>query len=124
MNDLLKDRIRAHRSAPDVYDPPSFEDMARRIDELEAGRAKGQADYCALMNRHDAQAVRIEELHAKNADLMNLAIDENKRAVTAEFELERAKTVIRKIVDPKGYADDPWGMALAYLAQPKDRKND
>jgi len=68
MNDLLKDRIRAHRSAPDVYDPPSFEDMARRIDELEAGRAKGQADYCALMNRHDAQAVRIEELHAKNAD--------------------------------------------------------
>lgn len=35
MNDLLKDRIRAHRSAPDVYDPPSFEDMARRIEELE-----------------------------------------------------------------------------------------
>ncbi len=33
---LLRDRIRAHRSAPDVYDPPSFEDMARRIEELEA----------------------------------------------------------------------------------------
>lgn len=35
-NDILMDRIRAHRSAPDVYDPPTFEDMADRIMKLEA----------------------------------------------------------------------------------------
>jgi predicted RNase H-like nuclease (RuvC/YqgF family) len=32
----VKDRIVAHRSAPDVYDPPTFEQMANRIEELEA----------------------------------------------------------------------------------------
>lgn len=35
MNDALLDRIKAHRSAPDVYDPPSFEAMAERIEKLE-----------------------------------------------------------------------------------------
>jgi hypothetical protein len=34
-DDILIDRIRAHRSAPDVYDPPTFEDMADRIMKLE-----------------------------------------------------------------------------------------
>ena len=34
MADRLIDRIKAHRSAPDVYDPPTFEDMANRIEEL------------------------------------------------------------------------------------------
>lgn len=38
MNVTIKDRIAAHRSAPDVYDPPSFEQMANRIEELEAER--------------------------------------------------------------------------------------
>jgi len=33
-DDILIDRIRAHRSAPDVYDPPTFEDMADRIMKL------------------------------------------------------------------------------------------
>ena len=32
----VKDRIVAHRSAPDVYDPPTFDQMAYRIEELEA----------------------------------------------------------------------------------------
>jgi hypothetical protein len=32
----VKDRIVAHRSAPDVYDPPTFDQMADRIEELEA----------------------------------------------------------------------------------------
>lgn len=36
----IKDRIVAHRSAPDVYDPPTFEQMADRIEELEAKLAK------------------------------------------------------------------------------------
>lgn len=35
MTDELMDRIKAHRSAPDVYDPPSFEAMAERIERLE-----------------------------------------------------------------------------------------
>ena len=33
---LIKDRIIAHRSAPDVYDAPTFGKMADRIEELEA----------------------------------------------------------------------------------------
>ena len=36
MADALMDCIKAHRSAPDVYDPPTFDQMADRIDELEA----------------------------------------------------------------------------------------
>ena len=40
MTDALMDRIKAHRSAPDVYDPPTFEDMADRIEALEAKLAK------------------------------------------------------------------------------------
>jgi hypothetical protein len=28
MTDALLDRIKAHRSAPDVYDPPTFDQMA------------------------------------------------------------------------------------------------
>jgi hypothetical protein len=33
---MINDRIKAHRSAPDVYDPPTFDQMADRIAELEA----------------------------------------------------------------------------------------
>ena len=36
MSDILLDRIKAHRSAPDVYDAPTFNAMADRIEELEA----------------------------------------------------------------------------------------
>jgi hypothetical protein len=39
----IKDRIIAHRSAPDVYDAPTFEQMADRIEELEAKLAKAMA---------------------------------------------------------------------------------
>ena len=34
MTDALMDRIKAHRSAPDVYDPPTFDQMANYIQEL------------------------------------------------------------------------------------------
>jgi len=37
MTDALMDRIKAHRSAPDVYDPPTFDQMADRIKQLEEG---------------------------------------------------------------------------------------
>ena len=42
MNDILLDRIKAHRSAPDVYDAPTFNDMADRIEELEGRLAKAE----------------------------------------------------------------------------------
>jgi hypothetical protein len=32
----INDRIKAHRSAPDVYDAPTFDQMADRIEKLEA----------------------------------------------------------------------------------------
>ena len=38
MTDALMDRIKAHRSAPDVYDPPTFDQMADRIEQLEKER--------------------------------------------------------------------------------------
>lgn len=42
MSDILLDRIKAHRSAPDVYDAPTFDDMADRIEELEGRLAKAE----------------------------------------------------------------------------------
>ncbi len=50
--DRLIDRIKAHRSSPDIYDPPAFEDMAGRIEDM-AGRIEDMADH-------------IEELKAAN----------------------------------------------------------
>ena len=38
MTDALMHRIKAHRSAPDVYDPPAFDQMADHIKELERER--------------------------------------------------------------------------------------
>ena len=42
MSDILLDRIKAHRSAPDVYDAPTFNDMADRIEELESRLEKAE----------------------------------------------------------------------------------
>jgi len=47
MSVTIKDRIVAHRSAPDVYDPPTFEAMADRIEELEADLRKMALDFLA-----------------------------------------------------------------------------
>ena len=62
MSDILLDRIKAHRSAPDVYDAPTFDDMADRIEELEAKLSKSEAllakaveaerVYCANVVKH------------------------------------------------------------------------
>jgi len=40
MTDALMDRIKAHRSARTVYDPPTFDQMADRIEQTEAKLAK------------------------------------------------------------------------------------
>ena len=60
MKATIKDRIVAHRSSPDVYDPPSFEQMADRIEELEELLKAAQDDA------KEAEAYA-EELEAKLA---------------------------------------------------------
>jgi hypothetical protein len=42
---MISDRIKAHRSAPDVYDPPTLEQMAERIEELEAKLEAAEAMF-------------------------------------------------------------------------------
>jgi len=53
MRVTIKDRITAHRSAPDVYDPPSFEQMADRIEELEAKLAKATDTLVRIVRGDD-----------------------------------------------------------------------
>lgn len=55
MKVTIKDRIAAHRSAPEVYDPPSFEQMADCIEELEANLAKA-TDTLVRIVRGDEDA--------------------------------------------------------------------
>lgn len=63
----LIDRIRAHRSAPDVYDPPTYEQMAVCIEELD--RKLSQAmKAMALGHRYMVSAVmglRVTSLQAQ-----------------------------------------------------------
>ena len=66
MKATIKDRIVAHRSAPDVYDPPSFEQMADRIEELEERLKAAQDDA------KEAEAYA-EELEAKLAKAVEVA---------------------------------------------------
>jgi hypothetical protein len=50
MSDPLLDRIKAHRSAPDVYDPPTFDQMADRIMHLEDA-LKEIRDYAMVADK-------------------------------------------------------------------------
>ena len=54
MTGALMDRIKAHRSAPDVYDPPTFDQMADRIEELEAKLAKAVRERDEALNQLDS----------------------------------------------------------------------
>ena len=68
MADALMDRIKAHRSAPTVYDPPTFEQMADRIEELvkerdDLGRKLntaryGQPDFAWSIHEKEMAALR------------------------------------------------------------------
>ena len=49
----VKDRIVAHRSAPDVYDPPTFDQMADHIAELEAKLAKATDTLSRIVRGDD-----------------------------------------------------------------------
>jgi hypothetical protein len=57
------DRIKAHRSAPDVYDPPTFDQMADRIEELEAAcwRMKEDRDRAIGWSDHDTTRAQTAE---------------------------------------------------------------
>jgi DNA repair exonuclease SbcCD ATPase subunit len=78
LNALL-DRIKAHRSAPDVYDPPTFDQMADRILELEAKVAVAGKALNKLLNPPNGhphiEAVTKEEWagRAMNAEANKLA---------------------------------------------------
>jgi hypothetical protein len=61
------DRIKAHRSAPDVYDPPTFDQMADRIAQTEAKLTKA----VAFIRRHIPDSV-YEQRQRANAFLAEL----------------------------------------------------
>ena len=67
MADALMDRIKAHRGAPDVYDPPTFDQMADRILELEAENKKLNEQMDAI------EEMGTESLNALPDCLMRLA---------------------------------------------------
>lgn len=50
---MINDRIKAHRSAPDVYDAPTFDQMADRIEDLEAKLAKATDTLSRIVRGDD-----------------------------------------------------------------------
>ena len=73
-DDMLMHRIRAHRSAPDVYDPPTFEDMAQRIEALQAAAPDYEIDP-ALPGNLEAVAhmAAVSGLHIEDLRVMPAA---------------------------------------------------
>jgi len=81
MTDALMDRIKAHRSAPDVYDPPTFDQMTDYIQELTlqllatSGQAADALDKLtkavAFIRRHIPDSV-YEQRQRANAFLAEL----------------------------------------------------
>jgi hypothetical protein len=117
MNDPLLDRIKAHRSAPDVYDPPTFDQMADRILELEAKRADAEAavNAAADIDWDDADDAMnkdiIEEynrMKKERNDLyvrsLNLKIGSGFRMVRDELHAKEAN--IKKYMWVHGLTDD------------------
>lgn len=101
MTDALMDRIKAHRSAPTVYDPPTFEQMADRIEQLK--------------ERNKELALQLLATSGQAADALD-------RAVVAEAKLTRVVEALRKIADfSKGdvvkYIQGVDAIALDVLAE-------
>jgi hypothetical protein len=71
------DRIKAHRSAPTVYDPPTFDQMADRIKQLEESNKELTLQLLAV--------------HGQAADVLD-------RAVVAEARLTKAVETLRRYV--------------------------
>ena len=88
-DDMLMHRIRAHRSAPDIYDPPTFEDMAQRIEALQTAAPDYNLDpdlpallesvaLTAAISNHHIDDMRVMPA-AGVADILYEALDEIKR---------------------------------------------
>jgi len=52
--DMLMHRIKAHIASPDVYDPPTFKEMADRIKELEVRIDELEVVVKKLWSRQDS----------------------------------------------------------------------
>jgi len=70
-NVTVKDRIVAHRSAPDVYDPPTFDQMANRIEELEDEMREMALDLMAA----DGQAAEAYQAQLEAEDKLAKAVE-------------------------------------------------
>ncbi len=84
MTDALMDRIKAHRSAPDVYDPPTFDQMADRIDQTEAKLTKAVEalrDTTQMLSQCTFTIIRMKGQYFERLELVDKA-----RAVLAELE--------------------------------------
>jgi len=91
-DDILIDRIRAHRSAPDVYDPPTFEDMADRIMKLE----KAYDAWASVVEKYKDRCTQAEEAREMWAQV---SISWAERAERAEANLNIAMISLRAIAD-------------------------
>jgi len=60
--DMLMHRIKAHLASPDVYDPPTFKDMADRIKELGLREMQLIGESLEDAKRIKELEVRIDEL--------------------------------------------------------------
>jgi hypothetical protein len=75
---MINDRIKAHRSAPDVYDPPTFDQMADRIAELEAKLdwviVERDETFALMLDR--AQTAEAKLAKAVDVDMIEQAISD------------------------------------------------
>lgn len=69
MTNALMDRIKAHRSAPTVYDPPTFDQMADRIEELERERDAYAEQLMVDANTFSEMHLEIEQLRDKISEM-------------------------------------------------------
>jgi hypothetical protein len=78
MEEMISDRIKAHRSAPDVYDPPTFDQMADRIEELEAKLdwviVERDETFALMLDR--AQTAEAKLAKAVDVDMIEQAISD------------------------------------------------
>jgi hypothetical protein len=92
--DMLMHRIKAHIASPDVYDPPTFKEMADRIKELEA--QVGGLLRCVTDN-HEAHC-RSEELEAQ--------LEKATKALTQIADWRTVDEIIKDDVEDGWYDDE------------------
>jgi hypothetical protein len=93
-----------------VADVEQQQDAANRIDELEA-------------ENHLLKTSSIIEVAVRNPSVMEYMQHWEGRAEAAEAKLAKAVKALVQMVGKKYYADDPWGIARATLAEIKGGKD-